>query len=492
MFREKYMTRKILINAVDSEECRIARVNDSKLEEFHLESTSKESVQGNIYKGIVIRIEPSLQAVFVDFGGDRHGFLQMQEVHSDYYQDTPTGDRDLCKMIKRGQELIVQVSKDPIMHKGAMLTTFISLPGRYIVLMPGSNKKGVSRQIEDESERLRLKEIVGKLKLPDGYGLIVRTAGEGATKALVSKDLSYLMRLWKNINKNAVKADAPSEIYKEKNLAVRSIRDYLTPDVTEILIDDVEIFNEVKAFVKLISPKQAKLVKQHKDDKPIFSKFQLERQIASIFESRVALPSGGSIVIDQTEALVAIDVNSGRATKNKNIEGTAYQTNIEAAEEVARQLRLRDLGGLIVIDFIDMKDTKNKIAVETAMKTHFKEDKARTKTQRLSQFGLMEMSRQRIRPSIEFGSFVSCKHCKGKGHILSTESLAISFLRKLSLEVLKEGISSAKGYVPPDVAGYVLNRKKSELLTIEEKHGISLIIEANPNMLPGENRIICE
>ncbi len=255
------MTRKILINAVDSEECRIALVNDSKLEEFHLETTVKESIQGNIYKGIVTRIEPSLQAVFVDYGGDRHGFLQLQEVHSDYYQDTPDGERNLAKMVKRGQELIVQVSKDPIMHKGAMLTTFISLPGRHIVLMPGSDKKGVSRQIEDEKERLRLKDISSKLKLPDGYGLIVRTAGEGSTKTLMSKDLSYLMRLWKEINKNAVKETAPGVLYKERNLAVRSIRDYLTADVTEILIDDDDIFNEVKTFVKLISPKQAKFHK---------------------------------------------------------------------------------------------------------------------------------------------------------------------------------------------------------------------------------------
>ena len=320
----------------------------------------------------------------------------------------------------------------------------------------------------------------------------MRTAGEGATKGLISKDQSYLTRLWKNINKKAVKEIAPAELYKEKNLAVRSIRDYLTSDVSEILIDDLQIFNEVKTFLKLISPKQVKLVKQHKDDKPIFTKFQLERQIASIFESRVLLPSGGSIVIDQTEALVAIDVNSGRATKNKNIEGTAFQTNIEAAEEVARQLRLRDLGGLVVIDFIDMKDTKHKIAVENAMKSHFKEDKARTKTQRLSQFGLMEMSRQRIRPSIEFGSFVPCKHCKGKGHILSTESLSIAFLRRLSLEVLKDGISSAAGYVPPEVASYLLNKKKGELLAIEEKYEISIVIEANVNLLPGESKILCE
>ena len=486
------MARKILINAVDSEECRIARVNESKLEEFHLETTSKESIQGNIYKGIVTRIEPSLQAVFVDFGTDRHGFLQMQEIHSDYFQDNPAGDRSLKKIIKRGQELIVQVTKDPAMKKGAMLTTFISLPGRHIVLMPGSDNKGVSRQIEDEIERTRLKEIMTHLKLPEGYGLIIRTAGENATKTMMIKDFNYLMRLWKDINKTAEKEPAPSILFKEMNLAVRAIRDYLTPDVSEILIDDPAILKEVKTFLKLISPKQVNLIKQHKGDKPIFTKFQLEKQIASIFESRVPLPSGGSIVIDQTEALVAIDVNSGKSTKSRNIEETARQTNLEAAEEVARQLRLRDLGGLIVIDFIDMKESKNKIAVETCIKNYLKDDKARSKISRISQFGLMEMSRQRIRPPIEFGSYVTCSHCNGKGMVQSTEAFALSFLRKLSLEILKEGITQATAFVPPEVASYLLNKKRSELLAIEEKRGISIAIEAQDAMLSSESRINCE
>jgi ribonuclease E len=486
------MARKILINAVDSEECRIARVNESKLEEFHSETTAKESVQGNIYKGIVTRIEPSLQAVFVDFGTDRHGFLQMQEIHSDYFQDSQSGDRSLKKIIKRGQELIVQVTKDPSANKGAMLTTFISLPGRHVVLMPGSDNKGVSRQIDDENERVRLKEIMTHLKLPEGYGLIIRTAGENATKTMMVKDFNYLMKLWKDINRNAEKEPAPALLFKEMNLAVRAIRDYLTPDVSEILIDDPNILKEVKAFLKLISPKQGNLVRQHKGDKPIFTKFQLETQIASIFESRVPLPSGGSIVIDQTEALVSIDVNSGKSTKSRNIEETARQTNLEAAEEIARQLRLRDLGGLIVVDFIDMKESKNKIAVETSIKNFLKEDKARSKISRISQFGLLEMSRQRIRPPIEFGNFVTCKHCNGKGMVLSTEAFALAFLRKLNLEILKEGISQAKGYVPPDVASYLLNKKRAELLAIEEKRAITISIEAHGAMLPSESRVICE
>jgi ribonuclease E len=276
------------------------------------------------------------------------------------------------------------------------------------------------------------------------------------------------------------------------NLAVRAIRDYLTTDVSEILIDDPVIFKEVKSFIKLISPKQINLVKQHKGEKPIFTKFQLERQIASIFESRVPLPSGGSIVIDQTEALVAIDVNSGKSTKNKSIEETALQTNIEAAEEIARQLRLRDLGGLIVIDFIDMKESKNKIAVENTIKNFLKEDKARTKISRISQFGLMEMSRQRIRPPIDFGTFVPCRHCNGKGLVQSTEAFALSFFRKLNMEILKEGITQVKAYVPHDVAQYLLNKKRGDLWAIEEKKGITITIEAHGMLLPSESRIVCE
>ncbi len=350
------MSSKILINGVDPEECRIAKVIDSHLTEFHIESTTREITHGNIYKGIVYRIEPSLQAVFVDYGTERHGFLQKHEIHSDYFQDNHSGERSIHKIIKRGQELIVQIAKDPFMKKGAMLSTYISLPGRYIVLMPGSTNRGISRKIEDEDKRNRLKDIINNLKLPEEFGIIVRTVGKNCTKALISKDLRYLLRLWKNIKNEAIKEKAPSLLYKERNLSVRSIRDYFTPDVNEILIDNTEIYREVKDFLHIISPKHTKIVKLYKGPKPIFTKHQLEEQIATIFESRVNLKSGGSIVLQQTEALVAIDVNSGKATQKKSIEHTALMTNLEAVEEITRQLRLRDLGGLIVIDFIDMID----------------------------------------------------------------------------------------------------------------------------------------
>jgi len=485
------MSSKILINAIDPEECRIAKVKDIKLEEFHIESSGRESIHGNIYKALISRIEPSLQAAFVDFGMDRHGFLQKHEIHSDYFQDNLSKDRSIFKMVKRGQELLVQVTKDPFMKKGAMLTTYISLPGRHIVLMPGSDSRGISRKIEDEDERNRLKSIVGNLKLPEGFGIIVRTAGINCTKTQMTKDLNYLLRLWRNIKNNVTKVKAPVLLYKEQNLAVRSIRDHFTHEVTEILIDDEAVYHEVKDFVKIISPKHQKIVKLYKGDRPIFTKNQLEEQISSIFASHVKLKSGGTLVIAQTEALVSIDVNSGKATQKKSIEQTALQTNIEAAEEIARQLRLRDLGGLIVIDFIDMKDAKHRSEIERTLRQFVKEDKARTKVGKISRFGLLEMSRQRMRPSIEFGSYLFCKYCQGKGLVPSAETLGIGFLRKLSLETLKEKAKRVKGIVPVDVAEYLLNKKRREIVDLEIRHELNVEIEGDRSMVPGDSKIIC-
>ncbi len=486
------MTMKILINAVDPEECRIASVKDSKLEEFQIESSAREIIRGNIYKGVITRLEPALQAAFVDFGAERHGFLQKHEIHSDYFQDNHTGDRSLKNILKKGQEIIVQVTKDPIMEKGAMLTTFISLPGRYVVLMPGSKNQGVSRKIEEEKERKRLKEILGNLKIPEEFGIIVRTAGKDIAKTVLDKDVRYLLRLWKNIQEKVVSAPTPSLLYKDRSMVVRAIRDYLTPDVSGILVDDESAYNEIKDFVKITSPRHTKMVKFHKGPKPIFTKYQLENQIASIFENRVDLKSGGSVVIQQTEALVAIDVNSGKGTQKSSIEQTALMTNVEAAEEIARQLRLRDLGGLIVIDFIDMRDSKHKLEVEKALKNHVKQDKARTKVGRISRFGLMEMSRQRIRPSIEFGSYGACKYCQGKGLTPSTETLGVRFLRKLRLETLKDEITAVKGVVPVEVADYLLNKKRKEILELEMRRDLNITIVPDPCMLPGDSAIVCE
>jgi ribonuclease E len=484
------MSMKILINAVDPEECRVAIVKDSRLNEFYIESAAREITQGNIYKGIITRIEPSLQAVFVDYGAERNGFLQKHEIHSDYFQDLDSGERDIQNIVKRGQELLVQVIKEPFMKKGAMLTTYISLAGRYLVLMPGSDTKGISRKIDDEEERSRLKELIDSLKVPDDFGVIIRTVGQNCNKTLLARDLRYLLRLWKTIKGSVMEKKAPALMNKERHLILRSIRDYFTPEVTEILIDDAAVHQEVKDFLKIISRKHAKIVKHYQGAKPIFTKFQLEDQIASIYESRVNLRSGGSIVIEQTEALVSIDVNSGKSTHERSVEQTAYLTNLEAAEEIARQLRLRDLGGLIVIDFIDMKDPKHRADIERNLRNHVKEDKARTTVGRISRFGLLEMSRQRIRPSIEFGSYQPCTHCRGKGLVPSPETLGIGFLRKLSLEILKSKISSVKGIVPVEVADYLLNKKRKEIVELEHRREISIEIEGDSSMAPGESNIL--
>lgn len=483
------MSIKILINAIDPEECRVAKVKANKLEEFYIESAAREITQGNIYKGVIARIEPSLQAVFVDYGAERHGFLQRPEIHSDYYQDSEGGNHSIEKIVKRGQEVMVQVTKEPFMRKGAMLTTYISLAGRHLVLMPGSDKLGISRKIEDEQERDRLKDLVDKLKPPEGFGLIVRTVGINSTKTLLSRDLKYLLRLWKTIKESVMKEPAPALLYRERDLVLRSIRDYFTPDVNEILIDDPAVYQEVRKFIKIISRKHHKIVKLYKGVKPIFTKFEIENQIAPIFESRVTLKSGGSIVIEQTEALVSIDVNSGKSTHERSIEKTAFLTNLEAAEEAGRQLRLRDLGGLIVIDFIDMQEPKNRSKVEGRLRSCVSEDKAKTKVGKISRFGLLEMSRQRIRPSIEFGSYHPCRYCQGKGLVASTETLAVGFLRKLSLETLKPGVTSVKGVVPVDVADYLLNKKRKEIAELEERRALSVEIEGALSMTPGESKI---
>jgi ribonuclease E len=484
------MSIRILINAIDPEECRVAIVKERNLEEFYIESASREITQGNIYKGKISRIEPSLQAVFVDYGAERHGFLQRHEIHSDYFQESEGGDHKLEKLVKRGQELMVQVTKEPFMKKGAMLTTYISLAGRHLVLMPGSDTRGISRKIEDEEERSRIKDLLDNLKSPEGFGLIVRTAGANCTKTLLLRDLRYLMRLWENIKKSVMKEPAPALLYRERHLVLRSIRDYFTPEVNEILVDNPAVFHEVRDFIKIISRKHHKIVKLYKGAKPIFTQFGIENQIATIFESRVNLKSGGSIVIEQTEALVSIDVNSGKSTHEKSIEKTAFLTNLEAAEEAARQLRLRDLGGLIVIDFIDMKDPKHRSDVERRLRGVANEDKAKTKVGKISRFGLLEMSRQRIRPSIEFGSYQPCRYCQGKGLIASTETLAVGFLRKLSLETLKPGISYVKGVVPINVADYLLNKKRKEIAELEERRNLSVEIEGDQSMTPGESQIV--
>ena len=471
---------------------------DSKLHEVYLENSTRRVTIGNIYKGVITRVEPGLQSVFVEYGVDRHGFLQKNEIHSDYYQDHSKSAANLPKklsvtdMVKSGQELLVQVTKDPILKKGAVLTTFISLAGRHLVLMPGSNSRGVSRKIEADSQRNHLKEIINKLEVPDNFGIIVRTAGHESNKTVMAKDLRYLLRLWKGINQKGIDAPAPILLHKEQNPVLRFLRDYFTNDVVEILVDQPQVYQEVKNFLKIIAPKQVKIIKQYKAAKPLFTKFQLEEQISSIFKNQVSLKSGGSIVIDQTEALVAIDVNSGKAIHTKSVEQTAFQANIEAGEEISRQLRLRDLGGLVVIDFIDMRDSKHKLEVEKNLKSHLKADKARTSVGKISKFGLLEMSRQRIRASLETGAYIPCRHCYGKGRIPSPETISLAHLRKLKLESLKAGITRIRTSVPVEVADYLLNHKRREILELETEREISIRIEGVRNLLCDQSEIFCE
>lgn len=493
---QKKDRHKILINAVDPEECRIALVKGNRLENFGIETAAGEITRGNIYKGVVTRVEPSLQAAFVDYGAERNGFLQQHEIHSDYYADktlaSKKGAHGIQHLIEQGQELLVQVTKEPIVNKGAMLTTYISLPGRYAVLMPGGKGSGISRKIEDERERQRLKDIMDSLKVPEGFGTIVRTVAQDQKKREISKDVRYLLRLWKNIKKQGVANPAPSPLYKERHLAIRVIRDHFTTDVSEILIDDKDVYRDVKDFMRIISPRHTKIVKLYKDPQPIFTKNQIEDQIGSIFASTVQLESGGYIAINPTEALVAIDVNSGKSTRKRSMEETAYAINMEAAAEIACQLRLRDLGGLIVIDFIDMRERKHNLSVEKAMKQHTKLDKARINIGKISKFGLMELTRQRIAASVEYGSFMPCPRCQGRGMVPSAERLALEFLRMLRSKTLKDNITQVRGIVPSNVAYYLLNKKRKEIMDVETGRSLTITIEEDPNMQPGESRIICE
>ncbi len=488
--------KKLLINAVDPEEYRVALIEDGILEEFYIETTAKEQIRSNIYKGVVAHIEPALQAAFVDYGGEKNGFLQADEIHPEYHLESAEpsdshkhGRIPIQKMIRRGQEILVQVTKEESGTKGVALTTYISLPGSFLVLTPGQPGVGISRKIEDEAERDRLKAILAQFKVPEEIGTIVRTAGAGKKKQELAKNLESLLKLWGEIRERAMKQPAPSLVYKEMDLAIRTIRDLFTPDIQEILIDNKDIYKQVRDFLAIIDPRQVNHVKLYKETRPIFSKHQIENQIETIFQNRVKLKSGGQIVIDSTEALVAVDVNSGRSIKERQVEETAFKTNVEAAEEIARQLRLRDLGGLIVIDFIDMKGTKNQNEVVKVFKNYLKRDKARTTVSRISKFGLLELSRQRIRPPIEFGTYYTCPTCQGKGLVRSTETLALMYLRKIWLGISKGTITTVNGVLPLEVANYLLNRKREELTRLEERHRVSIFLEGQPKMMPEEGKL---
>jgi ribonuclease E len=484
------ISKKMLINVMHPEEARVAIVHDGRLMELNIEITGKEQTKGNIYKGIVLRVEPGLQAAFVDIGRAKPGFLQMGELHPDFWQwrdDVPVDQRKrhprIQEVLRRGQELMVQVEKDERDHKGSALTSYISLPGRYMVIMPGSDSKGISRKVEQEGERRKLKEIVGEMHVPEGIGYIIRTEAVGRTPEELKKDFENLLEMYEGIKRSAAEIKGAGEIYQDRGLIIRTIRDYFSDDIDEVLVDSKEACKEAKEFFRENMPACEKLVKLHKEKRPIFSRFQLEEQIDQIYEKRVPLPSGGSLIIEPTEALVSIDVNSGKSSGERGIEDTAFKTNMEAAEEVARQLRLRDLGGLIVIDFIDMRDNKHNHEVEKTLKQALKMDKARVNLGRISEFGMLEMSRQRIAKTINDAIHLECPHCEGRGKVKSVEAMALSFLRKVHGAAAKGTVAEVRGGLPLEVAYYLLNRKKRELTQIENDYEIEVTVKGKTSYL---------
>ncbi len=478
--------KRMLFNATHPEELRVAIVDGQKLLDLDIESTAHQQKKGNIYKGVVTRVEPSLEAAFVDYGAVRQGFLPLKEISRNYFTNysgsTPMAQVRIQDVIKEGQELPVQVEKEERGNKGAALTTFISLAGRYLVLMPNNPKGGgISRRIEGE-ERAELREAMAQLNIPDQHALIARTAGIGKSSEELQWDLDYLLQLWEAIHKATEERAGPFLVYQESNLVVRAIRDYLRNDIAEILIDNPEIFERAQKFMQQVMPHNLTKLKLYQDTVPLFSRFQIEHQIEAAFSRSVRLVSGGSIVIDHTEALVSIDVNSARATKGTDIEETALQTNLEAADEVARQLRLRDLGGLIVIDFIDMTGSRNQRTVENRLIDALRVDRARVQVGRISRFGLLEMSRQRLRPSLGEANYKVCPRCDGHGHIRGVQSNALSILRIIEEESLKENTEAVHAHLPVEVATFLLNEKRHELSMLEKRLGTQIFLIAEPTL----------
>jgi len=483
--------KRMLFNATQAEELRVAIVDGQKLIDLDIESANKEQRKSNIYKAVITRIEPSLEAAFVDYGAERHGFLPFKEISRNYFKPgVDAGKARIQDVLSNGQELIVQVEKDERGNKGAALTTYVSLAGRYLVLMPNNPRGGgVSRRIEGD-DRQELREVMDQLVVPNGTSLIARTAGIGRSLEELQWDLNYLQQLWTAIDGAAKAQNGAFLIYQESSLVIRAIRDYFHAEIGEILIDTDDIFEQAQQFMAHVMPGTVNRVKRYHDDVPLFSRFQIEHQIESAYSRQVTLPSGGAIVIDHTEALVSVDVNSGRATKGSDIEETALRTNCEAADEIARQLRLRDLGGLIVIDFIDMESTKNQREVENRLRDALHFDRARVQTGKISRFGLLELSRQRLRPALAETSYITCPRCTGTGHIRSTESAALHILRILEEEAMKENTGALHCQVPVDVGTFLLNEKRVDISRIEMRHRVNLVIVPNRHLETPAHEII--
>ena len=478
--------KRMLINATQPEELRVAMVDGQKMYDLDIETRSREQKKSNIYKGKITRVEPSLEAAFVDYGMERHGFLPLKEIARKYFSEEAAkspGRATIAEAVKEGQEIVIQIEKEERGSKGAALTTFVSLAGRDLVLMPNNPRAGgVSRRIEGE-DRNEIRDIMSALNIPNGMGLIVRTAGVGRTLDEMQWDLDYLLQLWQAIEKAEGEQPAPFLIYQESNVIIRALRDYLRSDIGEIQIDDPEVYAQAHDFMQQIMPQNLHKLKHYADSTPLFTRFQIETQIEMAFQRDVKLPSGGAIVIDHTEALVSIDVNSARATKGSDIEETALTTNLEAAEEIARQLKIRDLGGLVVIDFIDMVPAKNQREVENCLREVLKMDRARVQVGRISRFGLLEMSRQRLRPSLGESSHQVCPRCTGQGTIRSVESLALSILRVIEEDSMKERTSRVIAEVPVEVATFLLNEKRHAIAVVEQRQNITIFVLPNPQMV---------
>jgi len=475
--------KRMLINATQPEERRLAIVDGQKLLDFETEIEGREQRKGNIYKAVVTRVEPSLEACFVDYGEDRHGFLPFKEISRQYFRDgVDVKNASIKDAIKEGQELLVQVEKEERGNKGAALTTFVSLAGRYLVLMPNNPRGGgVSRRIEGE-DREELKENLDQLEYPKGMSLIARTAGIGRSAAELQWDLNYMLKLWTAIDDAAKGGKGAYLIYQESSLVIRAIRDYFTADIGEILIDTDDLYEQASQFMNHVMPDQGHRVKRYRDDAPLFSRFQIEHQIETAHSRTVNLPSGGAIVIDHTEALVSVDVNSARATRGGDIEETATRTNLEAADEIARQMRLRDLGGLIVVDFIDMEESKNRREVEQRLRDALRNDRARVQFASISKFGLLELSRQRLRPALSEGNHITCPRCNGTGHIRDTESSALQILRMVQEEAMKDNTAAVHVQVPVEVTSFLLNEKRTEITKIELKQRVTVLLVPNRHL----------
>jgi ribonuclease E len=498
------MAREMLINVAESEECRVAVVEDGALEELYVERASLGSRVGNIYKGRVVNIESGIQAAFIDFGIGRNGFLHISDLHPRCFrkgnpsEDESIGRRKSLKdrppiqnCIKKGDELVVQVTKDGIKTKGPTLSTYVALAGKYLVMLPWMRKQGVSHKIEDESERKRLHEILQESKPPKGHGFIIRTAGQGSSKRDIQNDLRYLNRLWTAIKKRIESEKPPAELYQESNLVIRTMRDVYNSEIREIICDSEGVVRKIKDFLAIASPRMKRKVTYYDDKVPLFHKYKIEDEITKIHSRTVPLKVGGSIVIEQTEALVSIDVNSGRFRRHQSAEQTAHKINLEAADEIARQLRLRDLGGLIICDFIDMRSEKHRKDVERAFRAAVKPDRARSRILRISQFGVVEMTRQRMRPSLQSSTYLACPHCAGSGFIKSHEALAIEIIRLMNLAASNDEIKRVELSVSPEVADYLQNEKRAVITQIEHMSEKRVIIHSVANYTGEKHDLAC-